>query len=323
MPITRDKENACWRFEFDRVIPGHGRVRARKRLPPGWSRAEAEAFDRKESARLYAIATGASKPSAGVEDAVAKYITERVPELKHGKRIVQELALIYWAYKGKSLAQLPDVCSTIRTTWEGKLAPATIRNRLRYLTSACRWGWKHHAMCDADPAGRCVMPKVNNERQVYTDRRGMLKIALATQCRATRALIRIAFYSGMRAGEIFSTEVDKVNWVFKIPDTKNGTPRWVPIHPRIRSAVERHMPWQYLYATYAKRWRAARKAAGMPDMVFHDVRHSTASEMINADVDLYTVGKVLGHKAVASSKRYAHLRTRTLALALSKVGGKG
>ena len=55
-------------------------------------------------------------------------------------------------------------------------------------------------------------------------------------------------------------------------------------------------------------------------MHLHDLRHSTASEMINARVDLYTVGAVLGHTDPRSTKRYAHLRHETLAEAVGKIG---
>ena len=54
----------------------------------------------------------------------------------------------------------------------------------------------------------------------------------------------------------------------------------------------------------------------------HDLRHSPASEMINADVDLYTVGQVLGHKDPRSTKRYSHLRHGTLAAAVGTIGRK-
>ena len=60
----------------------------------------------------------------------------------------------------------------------------------------------------------------------------------------------------------------------------------------------------------------------MGHLHFHDLRHSTASEMINAKVDLFTVGAVLGHKSTQSTKRYAHLATHTLANALDRVGKK-
>lgn len=52
----------------------------------------------------------------------------------------------------------------------------------------------------------------------------------------------------------------------------------------------------------------------------HDLRHSAASEVIDAGVDLYAVGGVLGHKSSQSTQRYAHLKTSSLQAAIAKIG---
>ena len=57
-------------------------------------------------------------------------------------------------------------------------------------------------------------------------------------------------------------------------------------------------------------------------MHFHDLRHSAASEMINGGVDLYTVGKVLGHRDPRSTARYSHLTAETLTEAIGAIGRK-
>ena len=44
--------------------------------------------------------------------------------------------------------------------------------------------------------------------------------------------------------------------------------------------------------------------------------------MINADIDLYTVGAVLGHKSSESTKRYAHLATKKIEQVILKIGHK-
>lgn len=51
---------------------------------------------------------------------------------------------------------------------------------------------------------------------------------------------------------------------------------------------------------------------GFQHMHLHDLRHSTASAMINNGVDLNIVGGVLDNKDSRSTQRYAHLATRTL-----------
>ena len=46
---------------------------------------------------------------------------------------------------------------------------------------------------------------------------------------------------------------------------------------------------------------------------------SIASAMLNIDVDLHTVGAVLGHKDARSTARYAHLAAGTLSAAIRKI----
>lgn len=68
-------------------------------------------------------------------------------------------------------------------------------------------------------------------------------------------------------------------------------------------------------------WHTVRDAAGLPDLRIHDLRHSAASFMVNSGVDLFAVGKVLGHANVASTARYSHLANDTL-LAAVEAGAK-
>lgn len=313
MPIRRDKAAGCYVFEFDRRIEGQ-RVRVVKSLPKAWNRAQADSFDLKETARLYAVATGASRPDHLIEDAVAIYLTERVPQLKHGKSCAQELANMAPDYMGRPLSALSDVCKAIAIKGKG-LAPATIKNRISYLRAACRYAWKRHSMGDTDPGARISVPTVKNARQVYIERRDMLRLARACKDRPTRAAIRIAFYSGMRLSEIEKATVKDGRFV--LFDTKNADPRIVPIHPKIRCCLNYSLTTRFITSYH---FRKAREAVGMPWLHFHDLRHSAASELINRGVDLYTVGAVLGHRSAASTKRYSHLSTQRLEEAILKMG---
>jgi integrase len=328
MSVYRDKARDRWIFEFDTRVHGE-RIRARKILPKAWTKAQAEAFGRKESERLFAQVRGGQRDAHSIETAVSLYIDHHCSTLKNGAGAAAELARMHWAYAGKPLEQLTDACRDIAN--EGRTAgakPATIRNRIRYLTAACRYAWKHHGIGDHDPAARVTVPAVNNERHVYATREEMLRIARAIKpqnkhsnnCAETRAVLRIGFYSGMRLSEILHANV-RGN-VFDLGTTKNGKPRLVPIHPKIRSCL-----WIYRVSMPAKRtvqkqFVLARDRVGLGHFHFHDIRHSAASEMINAGVDLYTVGAVLGHRDSRSTQRYAHLATETLTNAVGKIGQK-
>jgi len=130
--------------------------------------------------------------------------------------------------------------------------------------------------------------------------------------------IRMGFYSGMRLGELLRAEVVGTAWVLR--DTKNGDPRIVPIHPKVAVCARKFKKLPRI--TVQTAWTRARNKAGLEHFHFHDLRHSTASAMINEGIDLYTVGAVLGHKDARSTKRYAHLATDALTDAIATIGQK-
>ncbi|ODP38140.1 hypothetical protein BFL28_15555 [Sphingomonas turrisvirgatae] len=68
-------------------------------------------------------------------------------------------------------------------------------------------------------------------------------------------------------------------------------------------------------------WQTARYEAKLGDLRIHDLRHSAASFMINSGVDLFAVGRVLGHACYQSTQRYSHLANDTL-LAAVEAGAK-
>lgn len=320
MSIYRDKASGVFVFEFSRRIEGR-RVRAQKRLPRAWNQAQADAFDRKESARLYALATSVGGAEHSIDDAVAVYVLERLPGLKHGKTTGKELQLMQPFFTGRPLTALADVCTAYRkkaAREDGKpLAPATIKNRIRYLAAACRYAWRMHGMGENDPAARVTVPEVRNSRTVFLTRREVLTLARACKDPRTRAAILIAFYSGMRADEIRRARV--VGTAFMLSDTKNSDPRIIPIHPHIRRYVGR--PQRTKFAQHYH-FNKARIAIGMPTLRFHDLRHSAASAMVAAGASANAVGAVLGHRSAQSMKRYTHFMQEQLQAAVFSVGRK-
>lgn len=322
MPIYWDTRNKRWRFEFDRHIAGR-RHRATRLLPRGWSQAQADAFERQESARLYAVATGVAGSDPLIDEAVALYLRDK-QHLKSYRATAQHLAEIAWAYAGKPMSELPAVAAAVAEdragTREGHtLSLATVRNRLAVLKAACRWAWKRHGLTTSDPTARMQLPVVRNERHTYITRAEMLRACRACTNWQTQIAIRVAFYTGMRLGELLA--VRPADGLLILEDTKNGDRRAVPVHPRIRHLL-RHLPLTAPKITIQRAWERARAAVGLEHVHFHDLRHSAASEMVNAGVDLYVVGKVLGHRDSRSTERYSHLTAGTLADAVAKIGQK-
>ena len=316
MSIYRDKATGQWRFDFDKRIDGQ-RVRRRLLLPPGWTRAQADAYDRKESASLYALATGIARPRHLIDQAVALYARERVPHLKAGQNAGREIAAMRDWWTGRPVEELPEVCAEYAADQHGALQPATIKNRIAYLRAACRWAWKRHRMGEADPGARVVAPTVRNRREVTITRAQMLQLCRACQHRGVRALIRVLYYSGMRVSE--AQRAERHPGAFVLRDTKNSDPHVVPMHPRITSAAKVPMPPRSQIDYW---WPLARAACGLAHVRLHDIRHTAASEIIAAGGDLGDVGAVLNHKSAASSQRYAHWLLERKAAAVGRIGRK-
>lgn len=70
------------------------------------------------------------------------------------------------------------------------------------------------------------------------------------------------------------------------------------------------------YNTIKRAWNTARKQARLGEFTLHCLRHSAASFMINGRVDLFTVGRILGHADHRSTMRYSHLANDTLMAAV-------
>ncbi len=321
MPIHKDKESGCYVLKIDRRFAGQ-RYRLNQVLPAAWSKRKAEQYEEAKIGEFKEIAYGLKRPASTIGKAVTLFNNHRADELKHGKRYSQELALILMdddKTKDMDVSKLPEVCQKYAEKYKGDLQPATIRNRIRYLTSACRWAWKNYGIGEHDPGSRVSVPSVNNARQFYLTRGEVVKIARKAQHRDTRRLILVAFYSAMRLSEICRAKV--VDGCFVLTDTKNGSPRIVPIHDKI-AYIARKFPIKSRPRTMQGHWWVIRKACGYPHLHIHDLRHSAISSMINAGTDQQVVGAVAGHKSSVSIKRYSHLYTSTMASAINKIGKK-
>jgi hypothetical protein len=62
------------------------------------------------------------------------------------------------------------------------------------------------------------------------------------------------------------------------------------------------------------------KRAKLEDFHFHDLRHTFASRLIMAGVDIRTIQELMGHKTIAMTLRYSHLSPRPQAQGDSGTG---
>lgn len=331
MPVYLDKAHNRWRFTFNRVL-GSERTRSTKLLPAGWGRSKAEAYDRKETARLYALASGLDKPEPLIGKAVVLYLDHRAPKLKDGKGVAQELAYLAGYIEGRPMSQLADVSREYAAEHAELLAPATIRNRLAYLRAACRYAWRKHKHTEHDPTGQMEFPTVDNIRDVTLPVDAYeTRILAKIEDDETRALFTLAFYTGSRwASELLPRmPVDVHRLVVKgkkkvlltVGYTKNGAPRLVPVHPKARWALA-FIPFKHSTRYYYDRYNPVRDAAKLPDIVPHSARHIVATDILLNSGTLADVSAALHHKHWGSSARYSHLVTEHSERVLFGIGAR-
>jgi integrase len=140
-------------------------------------------------------------------------------------------------------------------------------------------------------------------------------------------LVSMALSTGARLSELMSltwADLDLKKAVAKLSETKNGSPRHLPIIPAALTQIEalprpinstvclfpgEKDPHKSYYSGFRKHWDAALTAAEIENFRFHDIRHSTASYLTEAGIPLVTVAEILGHKTMAMVQRYSHVAT--------------
>lgn len=133
-----------------------------------------------------------------------------------------------------------------------------------------------------------------------------------------RELILFALYTGMRRGEILRLRWDAIDakiQTITVVETKSGRLRRIPINFVVAEVLEGRrkekgpfvFTWQGKpFARFNKTWRKAVLAAKIPPIRFHDLRHTFATRLVLAGIDLVTVKELLGHQTIQMTLRYSH-----------------
>lgn len=151
-----------------------------------------------------------------------------------------------------------------------------------------------------------------------------------------RPIVITALNTGMRLSEILTlrwgTNVDLQHGFILLDTTKNGERREIPINWTLRDTLKglegnKHGDNVYKYKgrsilSVKKSFITAMKKARITDFKFHDLRHTFASHLVMAGVDITTVKELLGHKTLDMTLRYAHLAPSHKVNALHKLDKK-
>ncbi len=240
-------------------------------------------------------------------------------------------------------------------------AAATVRLDLALISHVFTIAVKEWNIPVQNPVANIRLPRQNNarERRLSEEEVCYLLAAVDDPGDATKAkerdrrniympaLVRVAIESAMRQGEMLAltwANVDLSSRVAKLPDTKNGTVRNVPLSPVAVDAFK-GLPRAIggrVFATTAsavkQSWaRAVNRAqrnyladcktndrdpvAGfLEDMTFHDLRHEGTSRLAEI-FPLHKLMKITGHKDTRMLARYYHPRAEDMAEEMAQKWG--
>ena len=135
---------------------------------------------------------------------------------------------------------------------------------------------------------------------------------------AKRPACRLAVKMGRRGAMSATPQVVTPNSVFdELSKLKQREGNEFVFQSKNGSKIE------HVSRTFERAVRALGLNNGITDrrqkVVFHSLRHTFASRLVQKRVSLYEVKELLGHSDIAMTQRYSHLADETLREAVSKL----
>ncbi|HEY4000495.1 MAG TPA: site-specific integrase [Candidatus Xenobia bacterium] len=231
---------------------------------------------------------------------------------------------------------------TLKKQWAPVLAPATIDRRLAWfsavLNTAIKDGWDiknvvHQAglMRGYDNRRKRELSPAEEEQLLGAwDRLGLARTEFYK--------VEVAINTSLRQGEEFNmrwSDLDFQHRTITVPHTKPGRVKHVPMTSRVFAiltelAAAKRPGQQWVWVGPRGRklavrnwlrdyWEPAVREAGLENLCWHDLRHTTASRLRRAGVDLATIKEILGQSDLRMTERYAHINNEQMAAAMSRL----
>jgi integrase/recombinase XerD len=150
--------------------------------------------------------------------------------------------------------------------------------------------------------------------------------------RKLRAALVTAYAAGLRVFKVVALrtrDVDSARMVLRVANGKGGKERQVMLSPRLLEVLRDYLraerprsewlfpgrdPAQHISIRRVQlACQTARQAAGIGKHVtMHTLRHSFATHLLEAGVDVCTIKLLLGHRSLSSTARYLHVATNAV-----------
>lgn len=210
----------------------------------------------------------------------------------------------------------------IRRKAEG-VKPATIRRQLDIMKRAFNLAIREWEWCRENPVTKISMERLNNKRDRWLTIEEEDKLLQSCPPRL-KEIVVFALNTGMRLGEICSINwqgVDLFRKTATVFKSKNNERRTIPLNQKVFELLksktkvrsiktdlvfhsQNHTPLDK--GNIRRAFCVTLEKMGIQDFRLHDLRHTFATRLVQAGVDLYKVQTLLGNKSPIMSQRYAH-----------------
>ncbi len=227
-------------------------------------------------------------------------------------------------FRGKTLAQiLPGDVERYMAKRINEVEPASVNRELAFLKHLFNVAIAD-GKADTNPVRSVKLFHENNQRVRFLtdDEEAALRRAIGGD---EWPKVAFAFLTGFRQSNQF-----RLRWADVKFDTgtvcarkpKGGKDYHVPMNDELRAilgALPSRLRSEWVFPSetgetpidarnYVRRtFLPALKAAKIEDLRWHDLRHTFASRLVMAGVDIRTVQELMGHKTITMTLRYAHL----------------
>jgi integrase len=271
--------------------------------------------------------TQAKKTTLG--DLIQRYIAEVLPSMKGATDDTIRLkAICRRPICRNSIASLsPAKIAAYRDLRLKEVAPGTVVRELAYLSSIINHGrreWGIHANNPVALVRKPTQPK-GRERVLSLVERERLLVELQPTGRRNTwmpTIVILALKTAMRRSELLALRWGNINLERRtatLQMTKNGESRIVPLSTTAIQTLT-SMPKSVCGAVFpitscalAANFNNAVERAKLPDLHFHDLRHTAITNIANKLPNLIELAAVSGHKSLKMLQRYYHPDVEDLA----------
>ena len=177
------------------------------------------------------------------------------------------------------------------------------------------------------------MAKVPKRLPVVLSREDIGRLFAACGTLRARTVLMTTYAAGLRVSEVCALQVSDIEsapdrMCLKVRQGKGGQDRYTLLSPRLLETLRlywqtcRPRPWLFPNKagdgpmgdqTAQRMYWAACEAAGLTNAAgIHTLRHSFATHLLEAGVDLHTIQRLLGHGHISTTMRYLHLARNRL-----------